>query len=110
MSSKPTAKVAESPAVGENRTPGTNEGADRPWREWLGLKELTQCANLSERTIRTWIHSPIDPLPAAKMCGKVLVRRADFDSYLQRHRVKPLEEINIHAIVQNVMKGATDGS
>lgn len=110
MLSKPTAKGDEGRSVGENHTPGRDEGAHKTWREWLGLRELTQYANLSERTIRTWIYSPIDPLPAAKVCGKVLVRRADFDSYLQRHRVKPLEEINIDGIVQDVMKGATDGS
>ena len=51
-------------------------------RQWLGLKELTQYADLSERTIRSWIYSAVDPLPAAKVCGKVLVRKSDFDAYL----------------------------
>ena len=79
-------------------------------RQWLGLKELTQYADISERTIRSWIYSPVDPLPAAKVCGKVLVRRSDFDNYLQHHRIKPLQEIDIDAIVRNVVKGAADGS
>ncbi len=104
MLSKPIGKDHESP------TPGRGARADNTSREWLGLRELTQYANISERTIRSWIYSPRDPLPAAKVCGKVLVRRADFDSFLQRHRVKPLEEINVDAIVRDVLKGAAHGS
>lgn len=43
-------------------------------KEWLGLRELTRYADISERTLRSWIYSRADPLPAAKVCGKVLVR------------------------------------
>lgn len=74
-------------------------------REWLGLRDLTYYAHVSERTIRSWIRSPVNPLPAVKVCGKVLVRRSDFDAFLQRYRIRPLEEINIDAIVQDVLKG-----
>lgn len=78
-------------------------------REWLGLRELTEYADLSERTLRSWIYSPTDPLPAAKVRGKVLVRKGDFDSYLQRHRVKPLNEIDLDGIISSVMKGVAGG-
>jgi len=78
-------------------------------RQWLGLKELTQYADLSERTIRSWIYSAVDPLPAAKVCGKVLVRKSDFDAYLQRHRIKRLEEINLDATVQDAIRGVAHG-
>ena len=78
-------------------------------RQWLGLKELTQYADLSERTIRPWIYSAVDPLPAAKVCGKVLVRKSDFDAYLQRHRIKRLEEINLDATVQDAIRGVAHG-
>jgi hypothetical protein len=104
MLSKPIRKDQESP------TPGKEAKPDRAVREWLGLRELTEYANISERTIRSWIYSPTDPLPAAKVCGKVLVRRTDFDSFLQRHRVKSLEEIDVDAIVRDVLKGASHGS
>lgn len=104
MLSRPIRKDDESP------TPARGARADNTSREWLGLRELTQYANISERTIRSWIYSLRDPFPAAKVCGKVLVRRADFDSFLQRHRVKPLEEINVDAIVRDVLKGAAHGS
>jgi hypothetical protein len=78
-------------------------------REWLGLRELTEYADISERTLRAWIYSPTDPLPATKVCGKVLVRKSDFDSYLERHRVKPLNTIDLDAIVAEVMKGVGGG-
>lgn len=85
------------------------EGAWKFSREWLGLKELSFYADLSQRTLRSWIYSPVDPLPAVKVCGKVLVRRSDFDAYLQRHRIKRLSEINLDAIVDDVVKGVRNG-
>ena len=74
-------------------------------REWLGLRDLTYYAHVSERTIRSWIRSPVNPLPAVK----VLVRRSDFDAFLQRFRIRQLEEINIDSIVRDVLKGDADG-
>ena len=78
-------------------------------REWLGLRDLTYYAHVSERTIRSWIRSPVNPLPAVKVSGKVLVRRSDFDAFLQRFRIRQLEEINIDSIVRDVLKGDADG-
>jgi hypothetical protein len=78
-------------------------------KEWLGLRQLTEYAAISERTLRVSIYSRRDPLPAAKVSGKVLVRKADFDRYLERHRVKPLHEIDLDCIVQEVLRGATYG-
>ena len=83
--------------------------AVRICREWLSLRDLTYYANVSERTIRSWIHSPVDPLPAVKVSGKVLVRKSDFDAKLQRHSMKPLEKINLDAIVKDVVKGVGNG-
>src|SRR5215469_1576620 len=75
-----------------------------PGKEWLGLRQLTEYADISERTLRTWIYSRTDPLPATKVSGKVLVRKTDFDRYLERHRVKPLDSIDLDGIVRDVMK------
>ena len=101
-------KDAENSA--DARTPsGREKATGKTCREWLGLRELTQYADVSERTLRSWIYSPVDPLPAAKVSGKVLVRKSDFDAYLQRYRIRPLEELNVDAIVRDVMKGAANG-
>lgn len=72
-------------------------------REWLGLRDLSFYANLCERTLRSWIHSPRDPLPAVKVRGKVLVRKSDFDRYLERHRVQPLAVLDVDRIVNDVV-------
>lgn len=81
-----------------------------PHKEWLSFRELTEYADVSERTLRSWVYSPVNPLPATKVCGKVLVRKSDFDAYLERYRIKQLESIDIDAIVRDVVKGAANGS
>lgn len=73
--------------------------------EWLGLKQLTQYANISERTVRAWIHSPVDSLPAVRVRGKILVRRSEFDLWLANHRVKPLENVDLNDIVKGILYG-----
>ncbi len=103
------------PTVGSTRAticPAHSSVTEREFgacREWLGLRELSNYADICERTLRSWIYSPVDPLPAVKVSGKVLVRRSDFDAYLHRHRIKPLQDINVDAIVQDVLKGAGNG-
>lgn len=90
--------------------PPSNPGGDvRFSREWLGLKELSFYADLSQRTLRSWIYSPVDSLPATKVRGKVLVRRSDFDAYLQRHQIRRLNEINLDAIVNDIVNGVRNG-
>ena len=53
--------------------------------EWMDLQWLTQYATVSVRTLRAWIHSDIDPLPASRIGGKILVNRRTFDTWLQAH-------------------------
>jgi len=63
--------------------------------EWLGLRGLTQCAAVSERTLRAWIHSPGDPLPAVRVRGKILVNRRASDAWLRAHPVKPANSLDL---------------
>lgn len=86
-----------------------HESTIRTSREWLGLRELTRYADVSQRTLRSWIYAAVDPLPAAKVCGKVLVRRSDFDEFLRRHRVRRLNELDLAAIVRDAVKGVHHG-
>ena len=88
---------------------GRERATGKTCREWLGLRELTKYADISEGTLRSWIYAPVDPLPASKVSGKLLVRKSDFDAYLQRYRIRPLEEVNVDAIVRDVLKGAANG-
>ncbi len=92
---------AFSEGIGQAAMPADNPPGGL--REWLGLRELSMYANVSERTLRSWIHSPRDPLPATRVRGKVLVRRSDFDRFLERHQVQPLAGIDVDRIVEEVV-------
>ena len=84
------------------------EGAS--WsREWMGLRQLRDYASVSERTLRSWIHSPVDPLPAVRVGGKILVRRSELDLWLERHRVKALGGVDLDGMVREVLQGLAHG-
>ncbi len=79
-------------------------GSEKTGAEWLGLRQVTQYANVSERTIRAWIHSPLDPLHAAKVRGKILVRKSDFDAYLERHKVTARGSVDLGGMVEEIVR------
>jgi excisionase family DNA binding protein len=72
-------------------------------REWLSLRELTEYAAVSERTLREWLHRPTDPLPGVCVRGKILVRRPQFDEWLEHHRIRP-DTLDVEGIVKAVLK------
>jgi hypothetical protein len=61
-------------------------------REWFDLTGLCERAAVCRRTLLTWI---VDGLPASKVRGKWLVRRRDFDAYVERHREIPSLKIPV---------------
>lgn len=71
--------------------------------EWLDIKAVTEYASISDRTIRTWIHSSANPLPAVQVGGKVLVRRRDLDAWLESHRIMSSNEVG--NIVEELVSG-----
>lgn len=70
--------------------------------EWLDLKALQRYACVSERTLREWVHRSINPLPAAQVGTKILVRRSTFDHWLENHRLKT---IYVGCIVNELVAG-----
>lgn len=77
-----------------------------PSQEWLDLRALTQYACVSERTVREWIHRPNNPLPAAQVGNKLLVKKSVFDEWLAQHTVANSETVNV--IVEDVMRRLRD--
>ena len=75
--------------------------------EWLDLRRLRDYAAVSNRTLRAWIHSPVDPLPAVRVSTKILVRRSEFDAWMQLHRIK---QVDLGCIVSEVVEAVTNGS
>jgi len=53
---------------------------------YLDLRALAQYAGLSVRTLRGWLHHHDVPLPHHDVGGKVLVRRSEFDQWMQQFR------------------------
>jgi excisionase family DNA binding protein len=81
---------------------GQNVQFDSAQREWLDLKALQQYACVSERTLRDWIHRPTNPLPAARVGTKILIRRSAFDRWLEGHSVKA---VDVSGIVEEMLAG-----
>lgn len=59
--------------------------------EWLDLKAIQRYACVSDRTLRQWIHRPIDALPAVRVGTKILIRRSSFDTWLEAHLIKQID-------------------
>ena len=74
--------------------------------EWLDLQRLTGYAAVSNRTLRAWIHSPVDPLPAVRVGTKILVRRSEFDAWLESHRIN---QVDLGGMVEEVLEAVTHG-
>jgi excisionase family DNA binding protein len=74
-------------------------------REWMDLRSATRYVALSERTLRSWIHSVANPLPAVCVGRKILIRRNDLDVWLEAHKIKSFDSKKIGGIVEDIMEG-----
>jgi excisionase family DNA binding protein len=73
-------------------------------RGWLSLRELTEYASVSERTLREWLHRSTDALPAVRVDGKILVRRSEFDEWLEHHRIRADAPVDVDGIVNGLFE------
>jgi excisionase family DNA binding protein len=71
--------------------------------EWMDLKAVRRYASVSERTLRSWIHTGTDPLPAYRVGGKLLVRRSEFDRWMERHRFVPADALDVNGTVNGIL-------
>jgi excisionase family DNA binding protein len=71
--------------------------------DWLDLRAITQYAAVSERTVREWIHRAENPLPAVQVDKKILVRRTQFDRWLEVHPLRPADSVNVDGIVNDLI-------
>jgi helix-turn-helix protein len=54
---------------------------------FLSLRALAGYAGISVRTLRTYVELPPDEaLPCYRLPGKILVRRSEFDRWIERYR------------------------
>jgi hypothetical protein len=69
----------------------------------MDLKTLEHYSSVSNRTLRSWIKAPENPLPACARRGKILVSRQVFDEWLRGHAMDK-ESHNIEGIVDDILK------
>ena len=82
----------------------TKSGREETSQEWLGLRKLTEYADVSERTLRSWMRRSDDPLPAVQVGAKILIRRSEFDRWLERHRIRTIDSVDIDGIVEELVE------
>ena len=68
-----------------------SESVDASDGQYLDLKKLSVYSSLGVPTLRERLRE--GTLPFYKLRGKILVRRKDFDAYMQRHRVDKREDL-----------------
>lgn len=59
-----------------------------PADPYLSLRALAGYSGLSVRTLRKFLERtpPAQALPCYRLAGKVVVRRSEFDAYMQQYR------------------------
>jgi excisionase family DNA binding protein len=71
--------------------------------EWLDLKALERYCSTSERTLRDWVHRAVNPLPASKVGGKILIKRSTFDRWLEAHAVVPGDTVDVQELANGIL-------
>jgi len=70
--------------------------------EWMDLRTLRAYASVSEKTLRSWIHSGGDPLPARQRGNKLYVKRTVFDNWMERQKLKK-KKVDLKQIVEEIV-------
>jgi len=61
--------------------------AKRPQVQWRGVRGQAERLDISERLLRSWISRPVNPMPASKVGGRVLIHDNEADSWLRGQRL-----------------------
>jgi Helix-turn-helix domain len=57
--------------------------------KYLSLGELCMFSSLSVKTLRSYLMHQAHPLPHYRLPGKILVKVADFEAWIQQYRPAP---------------------
>ena len=88
------ASPAPSKATRPPRSVSTNgDGADSLADPLLDLRALTRYSTLSPRTLARHLRDLERPLPHYKVRGKILVRRSEFDRWMEGFRRRPPQDV-----------------
>lgn len=70
---------------------------------YLSIQGAAHYASVSTRTIKRWITRGL-PVYQGTLRGKVLIKPADIDAYLEKKRV-PMPDVDLDAMVEDVLAG-----
>jgi excisionase family DNA binding protein len=70
---------------------------------YLPLKSLATYAGISVRTLRALLVHRTSPLPHYRIGGRIVVRRSEFDQWVQQFRVH-VEALTIDNVVDELLK------
>jgi hypothetical protein len=59
---------------------------------YLTMKQLIAYSTMSDRWLRDAMSQALDPLPSYRAGRKVLVKRSEFDAWMQRRRTQGVAE------------------
>jgi hypothetical protein len=71
--------------------------------EYLSYADLVQRTGVSERAWRRALQDPVDPLLRYRLGGRTLVKRVEWEAWMQRRRVVGRPELD--KIVRSALEG-----
>lgn len=75
-----------------------NDATDR----YLDLNSLSRYASLSVRSLRSYLSLSFDPLPSYRLTKKILVRKSEFDAWMNRRK---RQVPTVSQLVDDVLNG-----
>jgi excisionase family DNA binding protein len=90
-------------AISEAAVERADTASAQAGRGYCSLRELSHYSSLSVRTIRTYLSRRIRPLPHYRVGGKILVKRSEFDDWLEQFAERGTSRVS--EIVDDVLKG-----
>jgi len=76
---------------------------------YFSIAELSGYCGISQRTLRTLLNDPVNPIPHFRIgaAGRIIrIKRAEFDAWMDSQRAVPGNEID--EIVENLLKGGKE--
>ena len=68
--------------------------------KYLDLKQLSQYSTLSDSTLRDYLSDLDNPIPYFRVKRKILVRKTEFDAWMEKFRV---DDNELDRIVDEVL-------
>jgi excisionase family DNA binding protein len=71
---------------------------------YLTVEALVAYSGMSRRTLQRHLTARHNPLPHFKPGGKILVRRSEFDQWMERHRASATGDVTglVNAVLEKV--------